>query len=69
MPTLPLTGKACRGSREGLHTKAANKDSWPSRPVLGNSWEKNGRRQVSRTPGNRVLNYSPRKVCETPQQM
>lgn len=27
MPALPLTGKACRGSREGQHTKDANKDS------------------------------------------
>lgn len=40
MPALPLTGKACRGSREGPHTKATNKDSYPSRPVWGNSWEK-----------------------------
>lgn len=26
MPALPLTGKACGGSREGQHTKDANKD-------------------------------------------
>lgn len=26
MPALPLTGKACGGSRKGQHTKDANKD-------------------------------------------
>lgn len=25
MPALPLTGKACRGSREGQHTKEQTK--------------------------------------------
>ena len=42
MPALPLTEEACRGSIEGPHTKATNKDSYPSRPVSGNSWGEMG---------------------------
>lgn len=39
MPALPLTGKACGGSREGQRTKDANKDS-----SLEDEYRKEGRK-------------------------
>lgn len=41
MPTLPLTGKACRGSREGQqHNKDKNKDS-----SLNGEYREKGRKE------------------------
>ena len=40
MPGLPLTGKVCRGSRAGQHTKDANQDSLPKGELQGEGEER-----------------------------